>query len=110
MKGFITTLILFGLLLGCIVYNSITIGRFCDRMEHGLRTLSDAGGEEDAATLDGLTQRWAETRKWLSFSVSQTEINRIQDDLIALCAYCGNAPADYRAARERLLRALEMLR
>lgn len=111
MRSFIFTLLLFGIMLGAIITNTVAIHRLTGDMLTLLDALPESAGEGENAALTALDSRWTDARGWVSLSVSSNDINRINSNLAALRAFCTDGDdADYFSARDQLLQAIEDMR
>ena len=75
MKGFVASLLLFGALLGVIVFNSLYVTRACQDLQAALQALPPVA-EADAAAA-ALCSLWEHEESKLRVSVSQNMLDKI---------------------------------
>ena len=82
MKTFITSLCLFALLIGAILFNCAFVQRTVTELEGALRALPEC--EEALADVQALEAYWDKCHNELSFSISFSEIKAMDDCIIRL--------------------------
>ncbi len=79
MKSFWTSVCIFGLLIGIIIWNSIYIHRVCRELTEAAKELP--AYEDGATALAVLTEKWERESIYMELSVSHNSINKISDCL-----------------------------
>ena len=82
MKGFIISLLVFGLLVGGIILNSVYIDKTCQELEEKLDALP--GVTEATAQTAALCARWEKENSKISISVSLQMLDKIDAILAEL--------------------------
>ncbi len=106
MKTFWCSLGVFLLLIGAIVFNFIYVNRTADELIRLTENVpEDPTGADEA--LEALAGYWKSNRDFLGMSVSYTELNRVDDLIVAMQSHGKQAEtADYLCDRALLLPAI----
>ena len=111
MKSFIITLIIFSALLGTIATNFFYINKVGDELKEKAETLDISNIEECKAQLDELYLYWKDNETMISFSVSYTELNCVDDNITKMMTYLEhNDIVNFECYRASLLNAIEEMR
>ena len=111
MKSFIITLIIFSTLLGIIATNFFYINKVGDELKEKAETLDISNIEECKAQLDELYLYWKDNETMISFSVSYTELNCVDDNITKMMTYLEhNDIVNFECYRASLLNAIEEMR
>ena len=104
MKQVVIVLVLFGLMIGGIVWNGIYINKEGSRISARLEELPEAPGEEAARMARELEESWKKESKIAGLSVGATAMDRVSETLAQLvaAAECGDYYG-YHSARALLL-------
>ena len=103
MKQVIIVLVLFGLMIGGIVWNGVYINKEGSRISARLAELPEMPGEEAARMSRALEEDWKKESKIVGLSVGVTAMDRVSETLALLvaAAECGDYYG-YCAARALL--------
>ncbi len=82
MKSLIVTVILFCLLLGAIILNSILVHRTVDHLNDLLSQIESVTDQD--STLSELETYWEKQKKFLSLSVSFRDLDHVEETLVGL--------------------------
>lgn len=111
MKSFVVALILLGLMLCGIIFNSLYINDVVSEIETRLDALPDIGSAECEEQSAALLRAWESQVGWVSLSVSFPVFDRVSEQvsLLHAAAVCGDVYG-YRAAVALLYDAADDMR
>lgn len=110
MKQVFIVLVLFGIMLGGIVWNGIYINKEGNRISAKLAELPDAPGEDAARMARELEMDWKKQSNILGLSVSATAMDRVGETLAQLVAAAEHGDLyGYIAARALLFDVVDDL-
>ncbi len=84
MKSLISAIILFVLLVGIIVFNSLYVSKFCADISNIVTKIEES--DKPSVLLSELKTKWNQSRRWLDFSIRTGEIERMNDLIEGLIA------------------------
>ena len=82
MKAFWASVILFALLVTAVSVNAVFVHRFTHKLIHTAHRLEQA--EKRDALLRDLENDWNRNRTWLTLSMKQSDLNRVDELLVIL--------------------------
>ena len=110
MKQVLIVLVLFGLMIGGIVWNGIYINKEGSRISADLKNLPETPGKEAVEMARSLEKDWKKQSKFVGLSVGAASMDRVSESLAQLvaAAECGDLYG-YVAARALLLDVVDDL-
>ena len=110
MRGFLSTVCIFILVLSAIAFNKIYLTRTSTKLLQLTQTMKDRV-PESIETIESLYQLWEANKSTIQISVSHKRIDTVTDLIDSLRAYTlSKETAEYQKTAELLINALEEIR